>query len=189
MSERDDFFRRIFKVVAFGAAFASIPLFASMQNLQPPWPSAVSYISAALILVGALLARDFGEDMSRKARKRLLLVASALTVAGLFAYLYLYSTVVLTLSNGERRILGFVCNSDTQQMYGSLCPKLTELELSRAGYDPDLLFTPGSITQAKLLLFAAWVLFTAGLVAAVGWSVAGPRPPKEPPPAPIDGDS
>lgn len=185
-----DFLRDMAKVAGFGATFASIPLLASTANLQPPWPTSVAYISAALILVGALIAWDFGEQMSRKTRQRLLLLAAALMTAGLFTYLYFYSILVLPLSgDGERLILGFSCNEVAQQLYPSRCPYLTELEVARAGYDLTLLYTPGSLAAAKLLLVAAWILFTAGLMGAVAWAIAGPKPPKDPPPAPPEATS
>jgi len=58
-----DFFREMIEVAAFGAAFAAIPLFASMKNLQPPWPESVAYISAGVILITALIARQFGPGL------------------------------------------------------------------------------------------------------------------------------
>lgn len=170
-------------MLGFGAVFASIPLFASMENLQPPWPEPVAYISAALILVGMLIAREFGEEMSRRRRRILLLSAALLTVVGLFGYLYLYLEVVLPLGNGERLVLGFSCNAEAQSLYGARCPYLTEEELAAAGYEPDLLYPRSSLLMAKLALVAAWMLFTAGLVAAVGWAVIGRSDETPPPPA------
>jgi hypothetical protein len=168
----DPFFREIAKTLAFGATFASIPLFASMGDLQPPWPTAVAYVSAALILLGALLARELGRGMTERRRKTMLLLAALLTVLGLFAYLYLYSQLVVPLDNGSRIIRGFACNADALATYPDECPYLTKDDLKRAGYQADLMYTAGSLTAAKLLLVASWLLFTAGLVAAVGWAVA-----------------
>lgn len=178
----DPFLRELVKVLALGAAFASIPLLASMENLQPPWPTAVAYVSAAIILIGALIAREFSADMSRKARRTLLIIAATLTLVGLFSYLYFYSSVVRTLTEipeNRRIILGFACNADTQAIYGDRCPNLTIDDLRRAGYDPEQMFTASSIRAARLVLVASWLLFTAGLVAAVGWAIAGPKPPSQ----------
>lgn len=182
---RDPFFPELVKTLGFGAVFASIPIFASMRNIQPPWPESVAYISAAVILVGALIARELGSRAPRRKRVRLLLAASAVSIVGLFAYLYLYNDLVIQLDDGQRPILGFTCNSDTQLIYSHLCPHLHARELATAEYNPDYMFTPGSLTAAKLSLVAAWLLFTAGLVAAVGWAVAGrrremPEPPVSP---------
>lgn len=168
---RGRFFPELIKTLSFGAAFASIPIFASMEDIQPPWPEPVAYISAAIILVGALVARELGDQATKQTRIKLLLVASGLTIAGLFTYLYLYSNLVVTLENGERRILGFACNEDAKLLYDH-CPHLRAEELAAAEYEPENLFVHGSITTAKLSLVAAWLLFTAGLVAAVGWAVA-----------------
>jgi hypothetical protein len=170
---KDNYFADILKVLAFGATVATIPLFASMENLQPPWPTAVAYVSAALIVVGALLAREFGAGASSRSLRRLLLLASTLTVAGLFAYLYLYSTLVVTLDGGDRLVLGYACNDESQQLYGARCPNLTAVELAEDEYDPRRFYTPGSLTAAKLSLVLAWITFMAGLVAAAGWAIAG----------------
>lgn len=187
--KRDPFFSELVKTLGFGVVFASIPIFASMRNLQPPWPEAVAYISAAIILVGALIARELGGQTRKTVRIRLLLLAFALTVLGLFAYLYLYANLVLPLENDQRLILGYTCNSDSQMLYSN-CPHLREEELAMAEYDPENLFTHGSITAAKLSLIAAWLLFTAGLVAAVGWAVAARKDEvPEPPAPPPQGDS
>ncbi|MBV9882429.1 MAG: hypothetical protein JO276_05420 [Sphingomonadaceae bacterium] len=176
-AEKDNYFSEILKVLAFGATVATIPLFASMENLQPPWPTAVAYVSAALIVVGALIAREFGAGASSAALRRLLLLASTLTVVGLFAYLYLYATLVLTLEGGDRLILGYACNNEAQQMY-ERCPHLTAVELSEDEYDPERFYTLESLTAAKLSLVAAWITFMAGLVAVVGWAIAGVKAKK-----------
>ena len=174
MPAKDPFFQEVVKVVGFGAIFASIPLFASMENLQPPWPTAVAYISAAVILVGALLVREFGEGATRRTRRRLLLLASGFTVLGLFAYLFLYAWLVLTLESEDRLVRGFACTSEAREMFAS-CPHLSEADIADAGYDPGLVYTPASLLLAKLSLVAAWMLFTAGLVAAAGWAIVGRR--------------
>src|SRR5688500_10025492 len=70
----DRFFRDIVAVVGFGSAFAAIPLFASMENLQPPWPSSIAYVSSAVILVATLLAWEFGPGLSRRQRRSVLLL-------------------------------------------------------------------------------------------------------------------
>lgn len=168
----DNFFSEIIKVLGFGATLASIPLFASMENLQPPWPSSIAYVSAAVILVAVLLAREFGAGATRRSLRYLLLAASLLTLFGLFAYLYLYATLIVTLADGDRLILGYTCNADAQQIYSEQCPNLTATELAEGGYDPVRFFTPLSLTAAKLSLDAAWILFMAGLVAAAGWAIA-----------------
>lgn len=165
------------KVAAFGSAFAAIPLFASMENLEPPWPTAIAYVSAAVILVAALVAREYGPGLKPGHRRLMLLVSVALTLAGLFAYLYLYSTFVVVIEDGERFIFGYECNGPTQAIYKSRCPDLGEAELSLAGYEPESLFTKGSLTAVRLALVAAWLVFIAGLMAAVAWAVAARRLP------------
>src|SRR5207244_2833311 len=76
------------------------------------------------------------------------------------------------LEDGRRLIRGYFCNERGQLLYPDLCPNLTDVELGRDENRPDRLFTDASITWAQLSLVGAWLLFTAGLVAAVAWAVA-----------------
>jgi len=180
-NDRNEFFPEVIRIMGFGAAFASIPLLARLGNLQPPWPPAVAYISAAVILVGMLIVREYGAGMSRRRRRLLLIIAGTLSVIGLFTYLYLYLRLIVPLPTGERLTLGFACNADTLAMYADRCPYLGMDEISAAGFDLELLYTTSSLQAAKLWLVAAWMVFTTGLVAAVGWAVVrGDRTPEPP---------
>lgn len=169
-----DFFREMVEIAGFGAAFAAIPLFASMEDLQPPWPKPVAYISAAFIILAALLAREFGPGLKSRGRRLMLIIAAALSVVGLFSYLFLYSRFVFSIPGGDRIILGYACNAVTEPHYAS-CPNLSDLELRRAAYNPELLYTKTSLDVVRLSLVAAWMLFTAGLMGAVGWAVSSRR--------------
>jgi hypothetical protein len=173
----DGFFREIAKVLAYASVFAAIPVFASLQNLQPPWPTGIAHVSAAIIFLATILVWELGRGMGRKSRRRLLLLAAGLTMIGLFAYLYLYSTYVVSIEGGDRIIMGYECNAPTRAVYKDMCPNLGEMELNRAGYDPRLLFTRGSLSAVRLGLVATWLVFVAGLIAAVGWAVSGRRTP------------
>lgn len=170
----DHFFKELLTVFGYAAAFASIPLFASFQQLQPPWPVAIGYVSSAIILVASVLVWEFGPGLLQGRRRAMLVAAVGLTIIGLFAYLYLYSSFVVPVGD-ERYIIGHECNVQTRAVYPQNCPFLGETELARAGYDPGLLFTKSSLTNVRLGLVAAWLVFVAGLMAAVAWAVAGKR--------------
>lgn len=173
----DRFFREIAKVIGYASVFAAIPLFASLQNLQPPWPGGIAYVSSAIIFLATILVWELGRGMRRARRRSLLLLAAGLTMMGLFVYLYLYSTYVVPIDGAERVIIGYECNPQTRAVYKDMCPNLGEIELSRAGYDPRLLFTRQSLSVVRLGLVASWLVFVAGLIAAVGWAVSGRRTP------------
>jgi hypothetical protein len=128
-------------------------------------------------MVATLVAWEFGPDLSRRQRRLMLLMAAFLTLAGLFAYLYLYSSFVVTVAGDSRLIVGYECNAPTQAVYPKKCPELGEIELERAGYDPAALFTKTALTNVRLMLVASWSVFMAGLLAAVGWVVAGRTTP------------
>lgn len=176
-AENDGFFKEVLKVIGYGAAFAAIPLFASMENLQPPWPTAIAYVSAAVILVATLIAWEFGSSLTKNQRRIMLMIAIVLTLMGLFSYLYLYSNFVIVLDEADRVIIGYECNLPTSKVYPTICPNLGKMELERASYDPTALFTKDSLTNVRMLLVASWLVFVAGLMAAVGWAVAGRTTP------------
>jgi len=111
----------------------------------------------------------------------MLITAAAISLLGLFAYLLLYSRFVYSIPGGEslpqggRIILGYECNAATQDAYDLICPKLTDVELRRMAYDPEMLYTEDSLDVVRLSLVGAWMLFTAGLMGAVAWAVAARR--------------
>src|SRR5690349_16434584 len=90
----ETYLRDLAKVLGVGAGFASIPLFASFADLQPPWPPAIGYVSAALVLVAALLAWEWTRKSRLVLRRRWIVTAVLLTLGGLFGYLVLYSLFI-----------------------------------------------------------------------------------------------
>jgi hypothetical protein len=172
----EDFLRNLVKVLGVGAAFASIPLFASLAALQPPWPPAIGYVSAGLVLLASLAVWEWTRNSGRVRRRRWVIAATVLTLGGLFVYLVLFSLFVETIADTDMRVVrGFACTPDAQLVYGDACPDLPSDALRDAEWEPLNLWTRSSVTIVRLLLTASWLAFTAGLVAAVGVIVAGSR--------------
>jgi hypothetical protein len=170
------YLQNLVKVLAIGAAFASIPFFASMAALQPPWPPAIGHVSAALVLLASLLAWEWTRSARRVHRRRWIVAGTLLTLTGLIAYLVLYSMFVETIAGGDERLVrGYRCTADALLVYGNACPDLPTEALRDAEWDPLLLWTRSSVTMARVLLAISWLVFTAGLIAAVGSVVAGRR--------------
>jgi hypothetical protein len=173
----ESYLRRITGVLAIGAAFASIPLFASLSRLEPPWPPAIGYVSAALVLIGSLIAWEWTRAAALRHRRRWILVATILTLAALSVYLTLYSLFVETVPGTSARLIrGYACTSEAEQvqnMLGNQCPDLPREALEDAGWNPYELWTRSSITMVRLGLVLSWLIFTAGLVVVVGAIVAG----------------
>ena len=69
-----------------GAALAALPFFASLADLQPPWPPAIGFVSSALVLLSSLLAWEWTRRSRIRNRRLLTLASVALTVIGLFGY-------------------------------------------------------------------------------------------------------
>lgn len=162
------------KVLGFGAAFASLPLLASLARLEPPWPPGIGFVSSALILLSALLAWEWTRRARIGNRRALILASAALTSIGLFSYLALYSLFVEPIpGSSERVIRGYACSPEALQVYGDSCPDLPRDALKDAEWEAVVLWTRSSVTLVRLGLALSWLVFTAGLVGAVGAVVAG----------------
>lgn len=170
------YLRNLAKVLGIGAAFAAIPLFASLAALQPPWPPAIGQVSAALVLLASLAAWEWTRKARRVHRRRWVVVATVLTLCGLFGYLLLYSMFVEDVPNTDVRLVrGYRCTADALLVYGDACPDLPSDALRDAEWEPLNLWTRSSVTMVRIALTASWLIFTAGLIAAVGSVVAGRR--------------
>jgi CDP-diglyceride synthetase len=170
------YLRNLIKVLGIGAAFASIPLFASFAALQPPWPPAIGQVSAALVLLASLAAWEWTRNARRVDRRRWIIVGIVLTLVGLLLYLMLYSLFVETVPGSDIRLVrGYACTADALLVYPNACPDLPSDALRSAEWEPLNLWTRSSVTVVRVALTASWLVFTAGLIVAVGAIVAGRR--------------
>ena len=170
----DDYLANLLKVLGVGALLAALPFFASLAELQPPWPPAIGFVSAALVLLSSLLAWEYARRTRIRSRRLLTLASVALTVTGLFGYLTLYSLFVEPVPGSHVRVVrGFVCTAEARQVYASNCPDLPRDALRDAEWEATVLWTRASVTEVRLGLTFTWLLFTAGLIGAVGAIVAG----------------
>ena len=177
----ESYLKRLTSVLAIGAAFAAIPLFASFSKLEPPWPPAIGYVSAALVLVSSLLAWEWTRSAKRRLRRTWIVVAVLMTLAGLLAYLVLYSLFVENIpGSSDRLVRGYVCTREATLIYPGECPDLPRRALQDNGWEAVGLWTRQSVTFARIGLTFAWLLFTAGLIAVVGSIVAGRNAPDGP---------
>jgi len=170
------FLQNLAKVLAIGAAFASLPLFASFASLQPPWPPAIGPVSAALVLLSSLIVWEWTRRSRIRNRRRLILGAVIVTLLGLGLYLALYSLFVDNLPGQEERIVrGYACTADAKLVYKDSCPDLPQNALSEAGgeHPERILWTRSSITAVRMALTTTWLLFMAGLIMSLSAVIAG----------------
>jgi len=169
-----DYLKNLVKVLGIGAAFATIPLFAALAGLEPPWPPAIGFVSAALVLLSSLIAWEWTRRAKLRNRRGLIILATLLTLGGLFGYLVQYSLFIEPVPGSKIRVVrGFTCTDDALKVYGHQCPDLPREALRDAEWEAPALWTRGSLTAARLGLTGTWLLFTAGLIGAVGAVVAG----------------
>lgn len=168
--------KRIFDVVGIGGGAAALPMLAAFADLQPPWPPAIAYVSAAMILMAALFAIEWGRNSKQAFRRRLIIGSALTTIIGLFAYLTLYSLFVEAVPGADVRIIkGYECTREAMLVYSEACPNLGGKELRGAAWHAENLWTRESITFIRISLTACWLLFTAGLIGMVGSVVTGRR--------------
>jgi len=170
----DQYLKDLLKILGFAAGVATIPLIVAFAGLQPPWPPAVEYVSAVFILMAALVMWEWGRDAKRSVRRKLIIAGMALTVIGIGAYLPLYSLYVVDVPGSKERVVrGTECTANGRLVYPDDCPNLPPEALPSAEWDANYLWTSGSIMRVRLGLVAAWLGFTAGLIAFVGAVIAG----------------
>ena len=170
----DEYLKNLLKVLGVGAAFATLPLFASLAKLEPPWPPAIGYVSAALILLASLIAWEWNRKSRQVHRRRWIVAGLALTLLGLLSYLILYSMFIEPIPGSDERVVrGYECNARALAVHGDLCPDLPREALMDAEWEALALWTRSSVTVARVLLTLAWLVFVTGLIACIGAIVAG----------------
>ncbi|GAA3894753.1 hypothetical protein GCM10022276_12350 [Sphingomonas limnosediminicola] len=170
----DQYLKDLLKILAFGATIATIPLIVAFAGLQPPWPPAVEYVSAVFILMAALAMWEWGRAAKRASRRGLMILGMALCTIGIGAYLPLYSLYVVDVPDTKDRVvIGTECTASAKLVYPLDCPHLPLEALPSAEWKAQRLWTSTSIMRVQLALVAAWISFTAGLMAFVGAVIAG----------------
>lgn len=170
----DSYLKNLSRVLGIGAGFASIPLFLSLASLQPPWPPAIGYVSASLVMVSALLAWEWTRAAKRSYRRSWIVAGVIILVVSLFLYLLLYSLFVESVPGSNYRVIrGFTCTEDAKMIYKSVCPDLPREALRDAEWESPILWTRVSITIVRLSITFTWLGFIAGLIVCTGSIIAG----------------
>jgi hypothetical protein len=150
-------------VVASGAA----PFVAAFSGVSPPWPDGVAAVTGVIELVVILLAFQGLQDR-RRASAVVLWVSAAVFLAGLLAYLWLFSEFTYVVpGEGRRYAKGLACTPEASAVFKARCPDLGEAELSTASWDAWRLWTRSSISQVRLLLLASWLVLFIALASLV----------------------
>ncbi|RVT90254.1 hypothetical protein [Sphingomonas crocodyli] len=122
--------------------------------------------------MAALAAWEWNQAGVVRRRRTWIIVAAILTLAGLFAYLVLYSLFIEPIrGTNTRETKGFTCTAQARELYWDQCPDLPRDALR----DAEVSWTRSSITIVRLAMTAAWMIFTAALICAVTAVVMGDR--------------
>ena len=170
----DEYFKSLLKVFGIGAAFAALPLFVSLAELEPPWPPAAGVVSSLFILVGAMLAWEFTRKSRVVHRRRWMMIGAAMMVVGILLYMIAYSFFVEPVPGTSLRVVrGYECTREAAQLYPLQCPDLPRQALEDAEWEALVLWTRSSVTVARVSLAFAWFFFISGLIVCIGAGIAG----------------
>ena len=167
------FLQNIAALLGFIAFISAIPLFASMAQLQPPWPPAVASLSSIVLLVSAVVAWEWTRRSKLGLRRGWMITSLVVMVLSLFGYLALNSYFVENAPGSDLRVVrGYECTKMALEVYDS-CPDLPREALEDAGWESVKLWTRTSVTNVRLLLVLAWFAFVGGLIGILGAVIAG----------------
>ncbi|MCB1498934.1 MAG: hypothetical protein KDK07_03960 [Bauldia sp.] len=157
MTEFWETVRELERFWAWIVAAASLPFLASLIEITPPWPPAITVLTSIIAIVAVVLAYHFARTM--KNRSVSVIVVITIVVLFIFSatYLGMLSQFSAKISDGSRVVTGFVCTPYAQQIYPDRCPWLTESELKLAEWTPSLLWTSLSITASRMALVIFWL--------------------------------
>lgn len=146
----------------------AVPFIAGLAGILPPWPPAITAVSAIFELVCLILVFQFLSSASKKQINRVILIGlTFLTIVGA-AYLFFFSYFTLQPKGVDKRVVrGFECTKDAAEVFGDKCPNLGQAEIEWAENRPENLWTTGSITLVRLILVGLWLGALAGLCSLV----------------------
>ena len=148
------------------AVLILLPVAAAFLALDPPWPSGIGYISAALVAGGAAWAH-FGAGPGTLVSKRWVKAIVVALIVITIGYLSLLSMFVETIPGTAVRVVkGFTCTPDALLVYGDSCPALGRDALRDAEWEAATLWTSSSVMLVRIALAACWLALVAGLALA-----------------------
>ncbi len=153
---------------AVGGGLA-VPFAASLAELAPPWPPGIVGVTAVVELLTLVFVYQFLRFVGRRRINRALLSSAALLIALGASYFVLFS--LLTYTTQPKKVLlvkGFVCTPEAAAVYKNKCPLLGFDEVKEAEYEPERLWTEGSLAASRLTLSAAWLGSFLALSAVLG---------------------
>ena len=158
-------------------ALLAAPTAASFAGFAPPWPPGAGPIAGVLAAAAfAAKALWLRRDRGAAAKHLMVVAALALAIAGC-GYLIANSAYVFQAPSGERLVMGFVCTPEARALYRDKCPNLGLDELRGTEYEPERLWTAGSITLVRVELDTLWLVAFAAIAGLMAGLLAKAREP------------
>jgi hypothetical protein len=163
---------REFRGLSWGVlgAGVAVPFAAELASLSPPWPPAVTGLTAITELVVLVLVYQFLRASRRRVINRVLVIAAIILAVSALTYLAVNSELTYETRGPkkERLVKGFECKEAALKIFGDSCPLLGSDEISLAQWNAETLWTSRSITMARLSLVVPWLLSFLSLSMLLG---------------------
>ena len=153
---------------AVGGGLA-VPFAASLADLAPPWPPGIVGVTAVVELLTLVFVYQFFQFAGKARINRALLSSAVLLIALGVAYFVLFS--LFTYTTQPKKLLlvkGFICTPEAAAVYKGKCPLLGFDEVKEAEYEPERLWTQGSLAASRVVLSAVWLGSFLALSAVLG---------------------
>jgi hypothetical protein len=161
-----DQYRRLI-LAAIGAS--AVPLAAALASVTPAWPSGITGVTAVAQLLVLALIFQLLKSSRRAAVNRVMVRSTILLCLLIPVYFFLLNlfTYKEPLSN-ERFTRGYECTAEAKIVFGSSCPFLGIVDIKKAEFEEERLWTVQSVSIIKSLVLIAWLACFAALSTALG---------------------
>ncbi|KYF81996.1 hypothetical protein BE11_21160 [Sorangium cellulosum] len=142
------------------------PLVDVLLGFGPPWPRQLPVITSCAELLTLLLVLSYLGGRSAKALTGSMSKFAAVTGFCFIAYAVLSSQLIFTAPTGERFSSGLSLRPDIAPL---ITASYTPTEALRdGGWDPEAVWTRGSITAARTAMILVWISMFCSFVACLG---------------------
>jgi hypothetical protein len=151
------------------------PLADYVLHIGAPWPDGVPIMASVTELIILISLFHFWRGKSQKVLTRLMVVALIVLVISFAGYLYLFGSYTFVKpGKSQRYVKGFVVRPEIQQTIPQRIQSV-DAALRGAEYEEGSIFTESSLTAARLVLLATWLILFASLSAFIGTFVLAQR--------------
>lgn len=153
----------------------AVPLADFVLHLGAPWPAGVPIITSVVELLALVCIFHAWSRKSQKFLTTRMIIALVILLLSLFGYLYLFdSYTFVNPATSKRYAKGFAVRPEMQALIPDQIASIEDA-VSGSEYKEEEVWTPGSLTAARLALLATWLMLFASLSIFIGTFVMAQR--------------